>query len=91
MRENSEKNLTRIKEDLVGILVDLGKKSIAFNIDINKGLNVSDVGDKFPEVVPPETDQNKTTVFNELSMSEKKFRAQRFSYRRWSFQRIFLL
>lgn len=62
MRENSEKNLTRIKEDLVGILVDLGKKSIAFNIDINKGLNVSDVGDTFPKICPPETDQNNTAV-----------------------------
>ena len=29
------------------------------------------VGDKFPELVPPETDQNKTGVFNDSSMSKK--------------------
>ena len=29
------------------------------------------VGDKFPKVVPPETHQNKTAVFNHFSMYEK--------------------
>ena len=33
------------------------------NIDIT-GLNVSNVGDKFWKLVLPETDQNKTVVFN---------------------------
>ena len=35
------------------------------NIDINEGLNVFNVGDKFPKLVPPETDQNKTAVLND--------------------------
>ena len=41
------------------------------DIDINDGLNVSNVGDKFPKLVPPETDQNKTAVINDSSTSEK--------------------
>ena len=55
LRYNFEQNLTRRDEDLVDILVDLGKKNSVLNIDINKGLNVSDVADKFPKVVKPET------------------------------------
>ena len=35
-----------------------------------------DVGDKFPKVVPPETEQNKTAVFNDFSMSEKNSEAK---------------
>ena len=70
-RENFEHNLTRGDEDLVDILVDLGKKNSMLDIDINKGLNVSNVGDKFPKLVPPEIDQNKTAVFNDFSTSEK--------------------
>ena len=46
------------------------------NISINEGLNVSDVSDKFQKVVPPETDQNKTAAFNDLSMSEKNSEAK---------------
>ena len=38
LRENFEQSLTRIDEDLAYILVDLGKKNIVFNIDINEGL-----------------------------------------------------
>ena len=38
LRENFEQSLTRIDEDLADILVDLGKKNIVFNIDINEGL-----------------------------------------------------
>ena len=34
-------NLTRSDEDLVDILVDLGKKNSILNIDINEVLNVS--------------------------------------------------
>ena len=64
-RENFEQNLTRSDEDLVDILVDLGKKNRMLNTDINEGLNVSNVGDKFPKLVPPETDQNKTAVLND--------------------------
>ena len=70
-RENFEQNLTRSDGDLLDILIDLGKKNSVLNVDFNKGLNVSNVGDKFPKVVPPETDQNKTAVFNDSSMSEK--------------------
>ena len=70
-RENFEQNLTRTDEDLVDILVDLDKKSSVLNIDINEGLSKSNVGDKFPKVAPLETDQNKTTVFNDSSTSEK--------------------
>ena len=70
-RENFEHNLTRSDEDLVDILVDLGKKNSMLNIDFNESLNVSNVGDKFPKLVPPETDQNKTAVFNDSSKSEK--------------------
>ena len=51
MRESFEQNLTRNYEDLVDILVDLGKKNSMLNIDINEGLNMFDVGDKFPRVV----------------------------------------
>ena len=46
------------------------------NIDINEGLNVSDVGDKFPKIVPSEINQNKAAVFNNFSMSEKIQRPQ---------------
>lgn len=38
LRENLEQSLTRIDENLADIFVDLGKKNIAFNIDINEGL-----------------------------------------------------
>ena len=41
------------------------------NIDITEGLHVSNVGDKFSKLVPPETDQNKTAVFNYSSTSKK--------------------
>ena len=74
--ENLLQNLTRSDEDLADILVDLGKKNSVLNIDINKGLNVSNIGDKFLKVVPPETDQNKTAVFNDSSMSEKNSEAK---------------
>ena len=46
-RKNFEQNLTRSDEDLVNNLVDLGKKNIVLNIDINEGLNVFDVDDNF--------------------------------------------
>ena len=72
LRENFEQNLTKSDEDLVDILVDLCKKNSVLNIDINKGFNISNVGDQFPKVFPPETDQNKTAVFNDSSMPEKK-------------------
>ena len=49
-------------------MADIGKKSGVLNIDINEGLNV---GDKFPKVVPLETYQNKTAVFNDSSTFEK--------------------
>ena len=74
--ENFEQNLTRRDEDLLDILVVLCKENSALNVDINDGLNVSNVGDKFPKVVPPETDQNKTAVFNDSSMSEKNSKAK---------------
>ena len=74
-RENFEHNLTRNDEDLVDILVDLGKKNSMLDIDINEGLNVSNIGDKFPKLVPPETDQNKTAVFNDSSTFEKNSEA----------------
>ena len=74
-RENFEHNLTRSDEDLVDILVDLGKKNSMLNIDINEGLNVSNVGDKFPKLVPPEKDQNKATVFNDSSTSQENSEA----------------
>ena len=41
------------------------------NIDIDEGLNVSNVGDKFPKFIPPETDQNKATVFNDSFTSQE--------------------
>ena len=91
LRENFEQNLTRSDEDLAHIFVDLGKKNNMSNIDINEGLNVSNVSDKFPKLAPPETDQNKTAIFNDSSTSEKKIRGHRFLYRRWSFKKIFLL
>ena len=63
LREHFKQNLTRSDEDPVDILVDLAKKkNSVLNIDINKGLNVSDVGDTFPKICPPETDQNNTAV-----------------------------
>ena len=46
------------------------------NIDINEGLNVSNVGDKFPKVVLSEKDHNKIAVFNDSSTSEKKSEAK---------------
>ena len=52
-------------------MVDLGKKSRMLNIGINEGLNVSNVGDKFPKRILPETDKNKTAVLNDSSTSEK--------------------
>ena len=73
-RENFEQNLTRSDEDLLDILVDLGKENSVLNVGINEGLTVSTVGDKFPKVVLPETDQNKTAVFNDSSMSDKNQR-----------------
>ena len=74
-RENFEHNLTRSDEDLVDILVDLGKKNSILSIDITEGLNVSNEGDKFTKLVPPETDQIKTAVFNDSSMSKKNSEA----------------
>ena len=68
---NFEQDLTRNYEDLVDILVDLGKKNIVFSIDINEGLNVSDVGDKCPNVFWPETDQNKTAAFKNFTMNQR--------------------
>ena len=76
LRENFEQCLTKSDEDLVDVLVDLCKKNSVRNIDINKGLNISNVGDQFPKVFPPETDQNKTAVFNDSSMPEKKSKAK---------------
>ena len=38
LREKFEQNLTKTDEGLADILVDLGKKNIVFNIDINEGL-----------------------------------------------------
>ena len=64
-RENFEQNSTRSDEDLLDIFVDLGKKNSVLNVDINEGLNVSNVGDKFPKVVPPKTDKYKTAVIND--------------------------
>ena len=75
-RENFEQNLTRSDEDLLDILVVLCKENGALNVDINDGLNMSNVGDKFPKAVPPETDQNKTTVFNNSSVPEKNLKAK---------------
>ena len=43
-----------------------------FNIDINEELNVSDLGDKFPKVFPPETGQNKTLRLRILRCLKKK-------------------
>ena len=37
---------------------------------------MSNIGDKIPKVVPPETDQNKTAVFNDSSTSEKNLGAK---------------
>ena len=68
---NFEQDLTRNDEDLVDILVDLGKKNIVFSIDINEGLNVSDVDDKCPKVFWPETDQNKTAAFKDFKMNQR--------------------
>ena len=75
-RENFEQNVTRSGEDLVDILVDLGKKNSVLNIDTNEGLNVSNIGDNFPKAVLPETDQNETAVFNDSSTSEKNSEAK---------------
>ena len=75
-RENFEQDLTRSDEDLLDILVDLGKENSVLKVGINEGLNGSNVGDKFPKVVPPETDQNKTAVFNDSSMSERDSKAK---------------
>ena len=46
------------------------------DIDINKGLNVSNLGDNFLKVVPPETEQNETAVFSDSSTSEKNSEAK---------------
>ena len=62
-----------------------------FNIDVTIVLNVPDVGDKFPKVVPPETDQNTAAVFNDFSMSEKNSEAKVLITKDFSFKRIFLL
>ena len=75
-RENFDQDLTRSDEDLLDILVDLGKENSVLKVGINEGLNGSNVGDKFPKVVPPETDQNKTAVFNDSSMSERDSKAK---------------
>ena len=53
-------------------MVYLGKKNIVFNIDVTIVLNVPDIDDKFPKVVPPEIDQNTAAVFNDFSMSDLK-------------------
>ena len=45
-----------------------------FNIDINEELNVSDLGDKFPKVFPPETGQNKTLRLRILRCLKKNQR-----------------
>ena len=74
LRRHFEQNLTSCDEDLVDILVDLGKKNIVFNIGINAELNVSDAGDKFPKVFRPEADQNKTAAFKDFTMSKKNQR-----------------
>ena len=74
-REDFEQNLTRSDEDLVDTTVDLGKKNSMLNIDINEVLNVSNVGDKFRKLVPPEKYQNKNAVFNDFSTSEKNSEA----------------
>ena len=55
-------------------MVDLGKKNIVFNIDINEGFNVSDVGDKFSKVFWPEADQNKTAAFKDFTLPKKNQR-----------------
>ena len=73
LRRYFEQNLTSSDEDLVYILVDLGKKNIVFNIGINEELNVSDAGDKFPKVFRPEADQNKTLRLR-ISQCLKKIR-----------------
>ena len=74
LRRHFEQNLTSSDENLVDILVDLGKKKIVFNIGINEELNVSDAGDKFPKVFRPEADQNKTAAFKDFTMSKKNQR-----------------
>ena len=88
-KEHFEQNLTGSDEDLVDVLVNLGKKNRIVNIDINEGLNVSNVGVKFPKIVPLKSDQNKNVLINNWSASEKKFRGYRFLYLRWSFKTIF--
>ena len=50
--------------------------------------NVSDVGDQFPKVVSPETNQINTAVFNDSSVSVKN--SESFSYRRCQFKRMLL-
>ena len=55
-------------------MADLGKENNVSKVDIDEGLNGSNVGDKFPKVILTETDQNKTVVFGDSSMSEKKFK-----------------
>ena len=76
-------------EDLVDILVDLGKKNRMINIDNNEGLNVPNAGDKFSKLLAPEIEQNKTAVLNDSSTSEKKFRGHMFLYRKWSLKKTF--
>ena len=45
-------------------------------IDINEGLHVSNVGDIFPKVIPPETGQIKTVVINGFSTLKKNSEAK---------------
>ena len=52
-RENFEQDLTRSDEDFLDILVDLGKENSVLKVNINEGLNGSNVGVKFPKVVSP--------------------------------------
>ena len=69
-----KQNLSRNNEDLVDILFNLSKKNSVLRIDINEGLNVSNVGDKFPtrkKLIP-----NNATVFNDSRTSEKNSEAK---------------
>ena len=76
LRRHFKQYLTSSDEDLVDILVDLSKENIVFKIGINEGLNVSDVGDKFPKVFRPETGQKKTAAFKDFTMSKKQSEAK---------------
>ena len=74
LRENIEHNLTRIDEDLVDILVDLGKTNSVLNTDINEGWNVSNVGDKSLNFRQRQK-KIRLICFNDYSMSEKNSEA----------------